>query len=186
MSQSRTVSVGPSRCLKEFAPAEGPGRQTRIVRPATVQESPAYPQFDEHQRTHNSEHANPNQPRRRIVHHQAALAPRPARPGPARPGFETIEPRTLLSVATFPVVNGDLFEKIGRRRCLVATDVVSMRVENRRSIECEQQNGNVFEKTVYGSPQLIQRGNPAPTPPPRSRRVGVVRPTRSRSNSKSD
>ncbi len=84
----------------------------------------------------------------------------------SRPGLETMEARTMLSVATFRLVDGDLFEKQGRHQSLVATDVVSMQVVDRRTITFVEQNGDVFEKTAKGPVELIQSGNPAPVPNP--------------------
>ena len=88
-------------------------------------------------------------------------------PRKARPRLETMESRTMLSaVATFRLIDGDLYEKQGRRQSLVATNVVSLGNLNRRTIEFVERNGNVFEKTAKGPAELIQRGNPTPTPPP--------------------
>ncbi len=72
----------------------------------------------------------------------------------------------LSAGATFKLIDGDLIEKQGRRRALVATNVVSMETVNRRTIEFVEQNGNVYEKTANGSPVLIHRGNPNPSPNP--------------------
>jgi calpain family cysteine protease len=89
------------------------------------------------------------------------------RPRKARPGLETMESRTMLSaVATFKLIDGDLYEKQGRHQSLVATNVVSLENLNRRSIQFVEQNGNVFEKTAKGPAELIQRGNPTPMPNP--------------------
>ena len=87
-------------------------------------------------------------------------------PRTARPGLETMETRTMLSMATFRVIGGDLYEKQGSRQSLVATHVLSLEVANRRTIIFAEQNGNVFEKTVTGRPKLIHAGPPAPAPTP--------------------
>ena len=85
----------------------------------------------------------------------------------SRPGLETMEPRTMLSaMATFELINGDLYEKQRRHQTLVATNVVSLELLNRRTIEFVEQNGDVFEKTVNGPVELIQHGYPNPTPNP--------------------
>jgi hypothetical protein len=87
------------------------------------------------------------------------------RPRKARPGLETMESRTMLSaVATFKLIDGDLYEKQGRHQSLVATNVVSLENLNRRTIEFVEQNGDVFEKTAKGPVELIQRANPSVTP----------------------
>ena len=72
----------------------------------------------------------------------------------------------LSAVATFKLTNGDLFEKQGRHRSLVAANVVSMETLNRRTVMFVEQNGDVYEKTTTGPVELIQRANPNAKPNP--------------------
>jgi hypothetical protein len=88
-------------------------------------------------------------------------------PRTTRPALEPMESRTMLSaVATFRVIDGNLYEKQGRHQTLVAKDVVSLESINRRTIMFAEQNGNVFEKTVSGPPVLIRHAAPTPLPAP--------------------
>jgi hypothetical protein len=95
---------------------------------------------------------------------------RPARQRPhtAQPGLETMESRALLSGggASFKLVNGDLYERQGRHQSLVASDVLYFKFANKHNIIFGVANGNIYKKSVSGAPQLIQAGQPAPTPDP--------------------
>ena len=100
------------------------------------------------------------------------------RPRKARPGLETMEPRAMLSaVATFKLIDGDLYEKQGRHQSLVAANVVSMETLNRRTIMFAEQNGDVFKKSAKGPIELIQRANPNATPNPNPKPTPNSKPT---------
>jgi hypothetical protein len=94
-------------------------------------------------------------------------SPARRRPHTALPGLEEMESRTLLNRggASFKLVNGDLYERQGRHQSLVASDVLYFKFANKHIIFGEA-NGDVYQKTVLGAPQLIQAGHPTPTPDP--------------------
>jgi hypothetical protein len=95
---------------------------------------------------------------------------RPARrrPHTAQPGIEAMESRALLNRggASFKLVNGDLYERQGRHRSLVASDVVYFKFASKHIIIFGETNGDIYKKTVSGAPLLIQAGHPTPTPDP--------------------